>query len=287
MQKIEINEISSSDWDKILPELSGSNFFQQTKWLELVVKEFSLSNRYFKIAFSGKNAFICLQCKNNEAYSNFIGYGGPISKNKINACDVEIILKTIENNFGLEMKRVKLFPGQEDAFKDNCWLSEKTSILEIKDWEKKISKNARNSSNSASKNMIDVRMIKKEELGQFYDIYEKTMDRVKSSYKTPMSLFENLFSFKNVYFVGAFNTDSIISASIFLNQGDWSYYWWNASSELGRIENANYLIMFSTIKKLSENGFKFLDMASSNNDKILNFKRKWGAKDVEFFIFAK
>ncbi len=287
MKEGEILEIGGTEWKRILTEIGGFNFFQKEEWLNIVSKEFHLTNRYFRIKLKEGEAFICLQCNGKKAYSNFIGYGGPISNSNLDQFIIETFVNEIEAKFNIRIERIKLFPGKIISIKNTRWSTKTTSILEIRnDWESRISKNARNSVNNANKNLIYVRFITAAEFDQFYSLYEKTMERVKSSYKTSKPFFKKIFLLKNTYFIGAFKTKELIAVSVFLNNEKWSHYWWNASSQSGRKYNANYLIMFFAIKKLADNKFRFLDMASSNNNRILDFKRRWGAKDVEFSLFS-
>jgi lipid II:glycine glycyltransferase (peptidoglycan interpeptide bridge formation enzyme) len=113
------------------------------------------------------------------------------------------------------------------------------------------------------------------------------MDRVKSLYKTPESLFNQLFKFNNVNFIGAYINGNLEAVDVFLNQGKKSYYWWGTSTLTGRKYNANYLILFSTIKRLQKTGVKVLDMASSNNQGIVNFKTQWSTELKPFLLYQK
>jgi len=286
MKIAEINELA---WNKVLIDMENVNFFQQTPWLDLVSKIFGLINRYIQVdTTEGEKIFICLQCnKNNEVYSNFIGYGGFLTYINISSQSLIKILAEIENKLNLKIVRIKLFPGNGiELISKTGWSVQKTSILKMgPNWHDKIKKETRNAISNAIKNDIEIKNLTPKDIDSFYDMYEKTMDRVDSSYKTPKLFFEKLIQFPNVYFVGAFHDKLLVATSIFLNQGDWSYYWWNASTEYGRKHNANYLIMFSTIKKLQEDNFKFIDMASSHNKGIVEFKNRWGSENEDFMIF--
>lgn len=286
---MKITEINESEWIGISADLAESNFFQQLPWLKLVSEIFDLINHYIKININDTNVYICLQCDNNKAYANFIGYGGFISSEQLSYEAMSDIIEGIEKEFEVKINRMKLFPRDKTELKGKPgWSAEITSVIKITPgWVRFVKKNAKNAVKNATKNGVMTRCLDSKYLDSFYSIYDQTMDRVNSSYKTPKLFFEKLLLFPDVYFVGAFHDNKLIATSIFLNHKEWSFYWWNVSSDDGRKYNANYLIMFSTINRLSTEGFRFLDMASSNNKGIIDFKNRWGAENMDFMIFDR
>ncbi|MHB8871110.1 MAG: peptidoglycan bridge formation glycyltransferase FemA/FemB family protein, partial [Candidatus Doudnabacteria bacterium] len=168
------------------------------------------------------------------------------------------------------------------------WRSESTSLLRLSaGWDSRVKKKVRNSLNFATRKGISVRNLDLEELDSFYKIYEQTADRVGSSYRTPMSFFRSLFTFTGVSVVGAYIGTDLIAASIFLTFNNRSYYWWSASSELGLKSSANYLVLHTAIKDLEKQGITALDMASSNNIGIRDFKEQWGTETVLFSCYER
>lgn len=284
---MKIQEIDVEAWQQAVDAHAKDNFFQQTAWLKLVSNEFGLVNRYLKAIINGSDVFLSLQIKDSIGYSNFIGYGGPVTSTPLTLELLADLIVAIENQYKIIIVRMKLFP--DDILSSSLlasWKIEDASILEVNpNWEEKLPKQTRYSIKQAVKNRVEVRKIEKIHLGRFYEIYSETMDRVKSSYKTPESLFRQLFEFPHVDFIGAFIDGKLEAICVFLNQGERSYYWWGSSTLAGRKYNANYLILFSEIKKLQKTGVRVLDMASSNNQGISNFKTQWGTELKPFLLY--
>lgn len=286
---MQIQEIDVQIWQQAVDAYARDNFFQQTAWLNLVSNEFGLVNRYFETVINGSHVFLSIQIKDNVGYSNFIGYGGPVTSASLSQELLTDLIGGIENQYRIIIKRLKLFPSEilTSSLSEN-WSIEHASILKIDStWDEKLQKQTKYSIKQAIKNGVEVKQIDKNHLGCFYEIYSETMARVKSSYKTPESLFHHLFGFSNVDFIGAFIDGRLEATCVFLNQGERSYYWWGASTLAGRKCNANYLILFSEIKKLQKTGFGILDMASSNNQGVSNFKTRWGAELKPFLFYQK
>lgn len=286
---MQIQEIDVRTWQQAIDVHAKDNFFQQSAWLNLVSNEFGLINHYLKVMMNDSEMFLNLQREDNVGYSNFIGYGGPVTSTPLTLKLLTNLIVGIENQYKIIITRMKLFPDDivTSSLREN-WSIEYASILKIKpDWEAKLSKQTRYSIKQAIKNGVEVRLIDKIHLGRFYEIYSETMDRVKSSYKTPESLFRRLFEFSNADFVGAFIDGKLEAICVFLNQAERYYYWWGASTLTGRKYNANYLILFSKIKKLQEIGTRVLDMVSSNNQGVSDFKAQWGAELKPFLLYQK
>lgn len=284
---MKIQEVNSETWQQEVGVLIKDNFFQQPNWLNLVSSEFGLVNHYFKITTNNFVLFLSIQIKNNLGYSNFIGYGGPVTSTSLTMELLTDLIIGIENQYKITIVRMKLFPSDVIASPlQKNWKTEHASVLKIyPEWEQTIKKQTLYSIKYAIKNGVEVKQINKKDLVRFYEIYQENMDRVKSSYKTPESLFDQLFEFPNVNFVGAFVNGNLEAVDVFLNQGERSSYWWGTSTLVGRKYNANYLILFLTIKELQKNGIKVLDMASSNNQGIGNFKAQWNAELKPFLLY--
>ncbi|OGE87877.1 MAG: hypothetical protein A2760_04560 [Candidatus Doudnabacteria bacterium RIFCSPHIGHO2_01_FULL_50_67] len=286
MPTMQIQEIDPQIWQKAVNFHAKDNFFQQTAWLNLVSDEFGLNNRYFQAEINDSVVFLSLQIKDNKSYSNFIGYGGPIGPQPLSLELLANLITEIESRYKITIARMKLFPDSIVGSLPANWKAEQTSILTIDaEWETQLPKQTRYSIKQAIKNGVEVKLINKNDLGRFYEIYAETMNRVKSSYKTPESLFRRLFEFPNVGFMGAYLNGKLEAACVFLNQGKRSFYWWGASTLAARKCSANYLILFSATKKLQATGVKALDMASSNNQGVGSFKARFGAELKPFLLY--
>ena len=87
----------------------------------------------------------------------------------------------------------------------------------------------------------------------------------------------------NIYILGAFKNNEIISASVFMYDDTTLYYWMNLNSKIGRNLQASYLIIYEIIKYFSTTSIIFFDMGYSHNDNISRPKRYWGAKKIETY----
>jgi hypothetical protein len=285
---MQIKKISSAAWNDVSKRLATDNIFQSLEWLELVAKEFGLRNVFVEIVDTDNNAFLCLQTKDKEAYSNFIGYGGLLSADKLSDDFVDQVISEITLELGVLVKRVKLFPGNVIDIGSKFWRSGSTSLLRLSvGWENRVKKKVRNSLNFATRKGISVRNLDLKELGSFYEIYEQTADRVRSPYRTPISFFKSLFTFTGVNVVGAYLGTDLVAASVFLTINNRAYYWWSASSAQGLKSNANYTVLYTAIKDLEKHGITVLDMASSNNMGIRDFKEQWGTETVLFSCYER
>lgn len=110
------------------------------------------------------------------------------------------------------------------------------------------------------------------------------MERVGSNYLTPIDLFKRFAETDNVDFLGAYLKNKLVAGSIFLICNDAMYYWWNSSSEEGRLLSANYILIFNAIKNAMKTNINFLDMASSHSKNIEEPKLKWGAERTPLYI---
>jgi hypothetical protein len=284
---MKIQEINSQIWQQEAGTLINDNFFQQPRWLDLVSSEFGLTNHYLRVILDDDILLLCVQTKNDVGYSNYIGYGGPVSHKPLTMILLNDLILNIEKKFNIKIARMKLFPDQTSVLMPlNKWKMEHASVLSIyPGWEEKLKKQTKYSIKYSIKNGAEVRQINTGDLDRFYEIYQENMNRVKSSYKTPRSLFNKLFEFTNVCFIGAFIDGNLEAFDIFLNQGERSSYWWGTSTLLGRKYNVNYPVLFSVIKELQRRGVKVLDMASSNNQGISNFKAQWDSILTPFLLY--
>jgi hypothetical protein len=282
----EINKIE--DWIKETSEINNCNFFLTVEWLNLTSKIFKLENKFLRVVINKKVFYISLQIKGKDAYSNFIGYGGLISKYSLKYKIINEVISIIKSSYGVSLKRIKYFPDFHDG-KDIDLKIEHTIILPISDYlgdkYDKFHKNVGTSIRYALKNNVTIKTIRDKDLDDFYAMYCKTMIRVGSLYVTPKKLFEGMIKMKNVYFIGAWRKNKLIAGSIFMSYGKYMFYWWHASSEDGRKFCANYLIIYYIIKKAKYLGIEYLDMASSNNKNIEKWKLKWGGVKTPFYYY--
>ncbi len=266
-----------------------NNFFLDQDWLELVSKVFDLENVYLEIKYNGSLYYFFAHIQSSIILSPFMGYAGIINPSNLSYNELLEIFSEIEVFTGSKIKRVKMFPNVKSSNKFPEKNTHITVMLEVLndqlDQEKKYKKVIRNSINYAKRSGIEVKNISSSQIKDFYSIYSDTMKRVGSEYMTPCKLFEKMSEMTNVHFLGAYLDNKLLAGSIFMISGDFMFYWWNSSNEKGRDLCANYLLIDSAIKFARTKGVKYIDMASSNNDRIERGKLLWGSNKIPFFYF--
>lgn len=288
MMKIE--EITLDSWEKIFSKSGSSNYFQSPEWLRLQSSTFNLNNLFYKIKVLGKNKYISFQEKERNIYSSFIGYGGFLAKDgEIESLDlIQETLSTISNKYHFKVGRVKLNPLLNYIGIQPPFIKSNTAILKIENslekQEQKFNKKTRNLVRKPIKNGLTVKKISLDEVDLFYKFYKTTMERVGSNYLTPIDLFKRFAETDSVDFLGAYLKNKLVAGSIFLTCNDAMYYWWNSSSEEGRLLGANYILIFNAIKNAMKTNTNFLDMASSHSKNIEEPKLKWGAERTPLYI---
>lgn len=289
---MKIEEIKSSyTWIKDLDGSTGYNFFMYPEWLELVANIFDFKNTFFKISDNEDIYYMDVQSNGKTAYSNFIGYGGPILKSSggLSLGKTLELKGAIENHAGFVLSRIKLGPDRKYALDSNLFNTDQAIIVPIMnsglDQEYLMSKKLRTSVKFAVRNGVQIKSLNKDNVEHFFKIYEETMSRVKSVYVTPIELFKGLLEMRNARILGAFLNDSLIAGSIFMFDGSTMYYWWNASNETGRKYCANHLIIREAIKLASYMKLESLDMATSHGSNIMSPKMKWGGEPKHVYIY--
>ena len=237
---MKINQIDFSAWKAEFTKCHTSNYFVSPDWLDIQSRVFKLKNLFFKINKDDSDYFLSFQEKNGELYSNFIAYGGFMTKDgqRVDAGILKKALQIIEKDTGLSIARIKLSPltiyeGDNFSFKTS-----ETALLMIFDnsidQNKIIDKKTRNMVKKSSLNDIIIKPISPNDLSVFYKFYCATMDRVGSKYYTPIELFEYFCWKGDVNFLGAYLEGELIAGSVFMNCGTVKYYWRNSSSQKGR-----------------------------------------------------
>lgn len=288
MMKVE--EITFDSWENIFNKSGSSNYFQSPEWLRLQSSTFNLKNLFYKIDVLDKSKYISFQEKEGNIYSSFIGYGGFLTRDGEieNLGLIHQTLNTISGKYNFKVGRVKLNPFLNYIGIQHPFIKSDTVILKMEDslekQEQKFNKKTRNLVRKSIKNGLIVKKISLDEVDLFYRFYKTTMERVGSNYLTSIDLFKKFTETDNVDFLGAYLKNKLVAGSIFLTCNDAMYYWWNSSSQEGRLFGANYILIFNAIKNAIKRNINFLDMASSHSKSIEEPKLKWGAERVPYYI---
>jgi len=282
---IKIYEITHTSINKA--SQISSRFFDSAEWQAVSSGSFGLLCKSFKIEVCGKDfADISVDVDESGFYSHFTGYGGP-DVDYVNSDDIEEIISALERIINKPCKRLKFYPFVAVGnYSQNSFIQKTTSVLRLTNLSLK--KEVLYEIRKAQSRAVSVRRLSsKEDIEDFYKIYNETAERVGSDYRTPISVFHTISQIEGSFILGAFKEGRLIAGSVFLCSAEWSYFWWNASNTEGRSLSANYLVMSEAIAILQRQGVCFLDMASSHSSAIRRFKTLWGAKEMTYFEYSK
>ena len=285
-----IKKISKQRWDKESFRYTGYNFFCSSEWMSITSKVFIIKNYFYEISFNNKIIFLPIQKSGKRIYSNFVGYGGFLTNDKITVDELNEIIKITENKTGAKFIRIKFSPSSIINTLDIH--KELTSIIKIDPFEKDecgviLSKDIRYIIRNIDKKNIAIRTLLPSEITRAHHLHKATMKRVGAMYNTPVELFKRISKSKNAYFLGAFNKGILHAASIFLYDKNVMYYWWNMSDMFGRKKHLNHLLIKEALVLAKKRGLQQFDMASSHTESLRIFKRSWGAKEMPFFLIEK
>ncbi len=257
-----------------------NRFFDQPNFQNVLREVFSLKTSAFNFTLENTDGYINIQEDKTGIYSNFMGYGGPIMERQTG--NISSVLSALQQEYGKKFRRIKLYPFNSQL-PHNGFKPEQTWILDLTKFNlENLSKSVRYEVRKAKQNDVLIRPLEKEELESFYNIYKQTAARVGSSYLTPYLLFQKLHDIPACLFLGAFHKKELIATSVYLQSDQYVYFWWNSSTDKGRLLSANYSLTFEAINLFQNKGILHLDMASSHNEKILRSKENWGATPANF-----
>src|SRR3989344_104517 len=289
---MKIERIDTTAWEKNVLGHAKENVFVQPWLLQVTDEIFGLETMYLALYPENEHSvhYVVLQKKEHSAWAPFLGYGEIVADGILSEREVYLDIKAMEKDCNIEIQRIKFSP--HIVLHDTCLLrKEQASILSLggrpNQYIENFSKTVRTGIRYAQKHGIQIRLLTKHDLNAFYDVYLETARRVRSDYITPRSLFERLLDSENSYGMGAFSNGILVAGSIFLQNGSSAFFWWNASSEAGRMLQANYLLMDASLRESRMRGVRSIDTASSHTPSIKRTKKQWGAVDTPFFSYEK
>lgn len=270
----------------VLPGKISDRFFDRSDWNSLVDSCFALKTRVFAGKILNEEIYFPFQEDDNFLYGNYIGYGGPLCPRVLKESELLEVLRVIESLTNKRFKRVKLYPfGGVSDLDSGALQARTTSLCDLR----KPASYARGTQyeiRKADRHGVEARpLATTRELDAFYRIYLETAQRVGSSYITPKDLFSGVMKLPGCFIMGGFLGDLLISGSVFLSEGQYAYYWWNAAGTAAREHSANYLVMDEALRVLRQKNLSFLDMASSHNQAIKRSKSIWGASDATYLEY--
>ncbi len=127
----------------------------------------------------------------------------------------------------------------------------------------------------------------------FYEIYTKTMRRVgaNNKYFFPLSFFEAAFRDLDGHLDFAYATfkKELVAASLVLQYGDMTYFWFAASKAEHQSLRANDLIVYYIFLNKKKEGFKYFVMGGGNSpgDSLYKYKASFSDLYRDFYIYKK
>lgn len=265
------------------------NFFQNLSWNKTLAQIFTLDILPVEVDFAGRTYTFCFHQRNKAAFMPFIGYGNVLG-GKLTLTELEKIIQQIEESCNIHVQRVKM---RSQDLKNDSILPARFSVdyatvvsvpANLSDYYTQLDKTTRYSICQAERAGLVIREVTADEVEQFYPLYVSTMQRVQSEYLTPIALFAYLAQAENSLLLGAWLGEQLVAGSVYLCSPTSWFYWWNATSDRGRKTCANYLLTFHALQRAAENQVKFLDMATSHNERIERSKTRWGGVRQPIFI---
>ncbi|WP_416238655.1 peptidogalycan biosysnthesis protein, partial [Raoultella planticola] len=105
-----------------------------------------------------------------------------------------------------------------------------------------ISGKARTAVRYAEKGNIVARLIWRKELSAFYDLYKEHTASIGAAFVLSQGFFQKLLDTfaDRMFWIGAYQDETLISSSIFLYDRSHFYYWQNVNSLAGKKAQASY-----------------------------------------------
>ncbi|MGX4293559.1 GNAT family N-acetyltransferase [Bacillus sp. JK62] len=265
----------SYDWGILMEELPGTSFHPVRLTTD-----------------GGQVIYLPLFEQKGVLSGNMIGYGGVISDRPIS---FEWLQSEIEAIFGRNISRM-LLPYGQTSFTEEIgegWTEKATRILTLPDtfdelWTG-ISGKARTAVRYAEKENIVTRLIGRQELESFYDLYKEHTAAIGAAYVLSQGFFQKLLDTfgDRMFWVGAYQDETLISSSIFLYDRSHFYYWQNVNSLAGKKAQASYLLMRDALQFAISRKLQWADFGYSHSKEIARPKRYWGAEEKQCRLFTK
>ncbi len=295
-----INPIKDARWDEFVKNHPEGTVFHLSNWAEVIYNTYQFKPYYFVIEDeSGKI---------NAGWPFFIIDNGILGKKLISLPFTDYVnplidseddyQKFFEKIFEIygngEMNYIEMRGNSRDiealGFKRNNYYKNFVLIInpDIETvWKNCKQKSVRYSIKKAEK--MGVRIEKSKErnaIKTFYDLNILTRKK-HGVIPQPYTFFENIWKFlisEGYGFVSiAFYKQIPIGASIFLEYKNKIYHKFNASDQNYIHLYPNYLILWDAVQYAHNKGIEYLDFGrtSPDNKGLMNFKRHWGAEEID------
>ncbi|MGR0118345.1 polysaccharide biosynthesis protein [Bacillus halotolerans] len=276
--------VTPQAWDRAA-DIFQAGLFQSYDWGKLMEELPNTSFHPVKLTSDGGQViYVPVFEQNGSLSGNMIGYGGVISDRPIS---FEWLQSEIKALFGKKLSRL-LLPHDQTPFIEETgeqWGEKTTHILSLPDTFEELWTNcsgkARTAVRYAEKKNVSVRLIGQESIHEFYDLYKAHIAAIGAAYMLSQDFFQRLHESlgRQVFWVGAFLENEMISSSIFLYDHSHFYYWQNVNSPAGKETQASYLLMRNALSFAIDKKLQWVDFGYSHSKEIARPKRYWGAEE--------
>ena len=313
MAPIEIKEIKKEDyglWDELVEKSPQGTIFHSSDWSSTCAKS---SNKKLKIYGCFENDQLVAGClfyiykkglfKIASSVIAATPYGGivlaeprtkDIRKQEKNISDIIGSLCTAFKNEHFDYIQLVNSPDFIDIrpFTWNGWKSDihYTYYLDLNNFEKKISKDARWTINKAIKSGITTE--KSGDISLFYDLFRETY--LRQNLKPPVSedFFRNIFNLlqnqnKGEMWIAKTKSGEVAAAEIIVYDNRRAYRWSAAAHTELRKTGATPLLLYEIFQYLKERGFKEINLMAANTPHLAKFIAQFNPKLVPYYGVEK
>lgn len=159
---------------------------------------------------------------------------------------------------------------------------------------KNLKKSNRNCITRARHENVEISRTKKsEDVERFYKIYNESMDRrnAKKMYYFPREFYDSLFDSlkENVNLFVAKSEGEIISASLFIGEGDFIHYFLSGTSPETLSLGSNNLLLYEALLWAKGQGYKLFNLGGGYQagDSLFRFKFTFSKTTATFYTYRK
>jgi Acetyltransferase (GNAT) domain len=288
----------------IIEEFLLINFSSPTHWpyWNKIVSKYYLTDFYYLTAYHNNTLVgICPVHKKEKGFIknlysgqfHYIPYGGWLFNRKFDFDIKNLPLKFNESFRSFCLPKLEEFNVNYTFPKQNNFETLVIYLLKDEDeiWNNDINSKRRNMLRKAEKNGIEVVELPKDNLADFYEIYNAANIRYKLD-PLPIIFFEDLFSNdENTKFnILLSKKDGIVLSGIVLAYDkNYAIYWLGFNSDNAPNLGQNELLQWYAIKKMMDYGCKYYDLCYIEKERlpyIYEFKKGFSKNEVDVPYFS-
>lgn len=294
--RLEWREVEDATWEELVQTAPLKHPFASLDWGRLSERCFGGSFSPYA-GYRGKEAQFLVPLYKGKPWaeeSSFsigaVGYGGPIPcrEELFQALPEEMpgLIKSLSKSLDARLAALTSFPhavwsqySKECSFTQIAPVPEDVSEL----FETQIHKSLRTAIRKAQRLGLVVEQLDKARLEKAVELLHATQAGVGASYRSPLSLIEELMEKKRFADLLIVQHDgALIAFSAFLYSSEDSFHLFNGwSSEHSKL-CANQLVLFEAFKRSADRNISRLNLGESHYPSLKEAKAKWGAKEVPF-----